>query len=85
MNKTNKKNYKKKNKTIKKNKSLKKNTKKIMKGGYGVASYQPFESTPNQYTYPLNNYSSDPNNPTIMGSERINQPVLHKGGKKIKK
>jgi hypothetical protein len=52
-----------------------------MRGGYGKASFQPFEQTSGQYSYPLNTHNSDPNMPTTMGSGRLSTSVLH-GGKR---
>lgn len=52
-----------------------------MKGGFGKASFQPFEHSSGQYYYPVNNYSSDPNMPTTMSSGRLSTPLL-RGGKK---
>jgi hypothetical protein len=52
-----------------------------MKGGYGKASFQPFEQTAGTYSYPVNNYNSDPNMPTTMSSGRLSMPVL-RGGKR---
>lgn len=52
-----------------------------MKGGFGKASFQPFEQTAGQYYSPINNYNSDPNMPTTMGSGRLSDQVM-RGGKR---
>lgn len=48
-----------------------------MKGGYGAASFQPFEQTAGQYVVPQNNYNNAPDMP---GSGRLSTSVMH-GGK----
>lgn len=52
-----------------------------MRGGYGAASFQPFEHRGGQYVVPLNTYTSDPNMPDSVSSGRLSTSVLH-GGKK---
>jgi hypothetical protein len=53
----------------------------MLKGGFGKASFQPFEQIAGQYYSSLNNYNSDPNMPNIMGSGRLSAPLL-RGGKR---
>ena len=49
-----------------------------MKGGFGKASFQPFEQTSGQYYYGASNINSDPNMPTTMSSGRFT-PMMRGG------
>lgn len=80
-------------KNIKKSKKRRTHRKNITKGGcgcgkisggFGGATFKPFESSPNQYYYQLNSHNQDPNSPAIMGSERLSNNVLRGGSVKNK-
>ena len=65
-----------KSQTHRKNKKYSLKNRKSIKGGYGPSNFS--ELSPKHY-YPLNDYVNDPNNPTIMQSERLSIPAQHGG------
>ena len=63
-------------------KSKVKTYRKRFSGGYGDTNFT--ELSTKSY-YPTNNYNDDPNNPTIMQTERLSNPVLRGGKKRVNK
>jgi len=63
-------------------KSKVKTYRKRFSGGYGPTNFSELSTT--NY-YPTNSYNDDPNNPTIMQTERLSNTVLRGGKKRINK
>jgi len=63
-------------------KSKVKTYRKRFSGGYGPTNFSELST---KTYYATNNYNDDPNNPTIMQTERLSNPVLRGGKKRVNK